>query len=145
MGEGSCSVVLWLGLSFSVNLFPWAVTFTSNCQVFFCLKGGSKFRVGWNWVFSLWQVSYILVNPICLCSSKRVFLQGRILLRGTQCSGLTSQWLLFLSPTQKQEGIFIWSLPWEPCGAPGGKPHKSVAAPLILGPLVFFRSQACPH
>lgn len=72
-------------------------------------------------------------NRTWLGSGKIVFLEGRPLIRRTECSGHISKWLLFLSCCWKQEGIFHGSSQWEHVGALRGKTHKSMRNPLILG------------
>ena len=44
------------------------------------------------------------------------------------------KWLVFTCPCQKEEGIFFQSSPWEPGRASGSKIHKTIEAPLRMGP-----------
>lgn len=90
-GMGNQFTILWPGLSASVRLCPWAVTFTSVSQMVFLFSCQRRqARGGYNWVISFPPNRIKLWLGVC----------------GGEWSGHISKWLLF---------------PWEPGGVPGGK------------------------
>lgn len=80
VGDGKHSVILWLGLSLSVSLSLWTVTFTSFL-VFFSLKWDKMCRLG----ISLPQVTQSLIKPCSLGSGCLASLEGRPYL---ECPGI---------------------------------------------------------
>lgn len=56
-----------------------------------------------------------------------------------------SKWSLSPNSYQKQEGIPLPYLWWEPGQAPGGESYKTVEAPLWLGHSGVLNSQICLH
>lgn len=107
-GEEKHSIILWWGLSLLVGLCLWlwpsqALLISPNWGKTGRLEEAGVACFSSPMLVRLWQ------NPLWLDFGKIVFLEGRLLLRKTEHSGCISKLLLFPSPCQKREGIFLRS------------------------------------
>lgn len=111
-GERKCFIILTLGLSLLVSLYPWAVTFTTASQhLFFTLRWNRKARWGLelgdflppcgrlkgvrtNWVFGYFEPIWVFHFPKVDWALLNSFPWGQTLLRGRECSGHITKRLL---------------------------------------------------
>lgn len=118
--EGVCGLLeenhrrtQWLGLSFSVSLGPWAVTFTATSQLLpstlTLLRRDRKARVGY-------------------FPSPRLVRTGEIFFLRAECSVLFQNGYFSPLPAASKWGFFL-SLLWEPGGIPGGKTPENMTLP----------------
>lgn len=117
-----------INLSLLEKLCPWTMNFisTSQCPPHKVKRGVQKGKsqtfpfspwkatACWGWVFSYPQFGEVWKHLSGWGSGKIVSPEGRSSFKKSKMPWSISKWLFFLPPCQKDKGIFLWYLLWEP-------------------------------